>query len=76
MMAYRASSEGYPVLGSITSLNYPHPWVVVAIADSQVRKAITTYSGINIATLIHPSVSMSEYKNQVWIYLFWYGYYY
>jgi sugar O-acyltransferase (sialic acid O-acetyltransferase NeuD family) len=58
--------EGYPVLGT---LDYffelsSHPWVVVAIADSQVRKAITQRlhtQGINIATLIHPSVSMSEY---------------
>ena len=58
--------EGYPVLGT---LDYffelsSHPWVVVAIADSQVRKAITQRlhtQGINIATLIHPSVSMSDF---------------
>jgi sugar O-acyltransferase (sialic acid O-acetyltransferase NeuD family) len=58
--------EGYTVLGT---LDYffelsSHPWVVVAIADSQVRKAITQRlhtQGINIATLIHPSVSMSDF---------------
>jgi|LFRM01.2.fsa_nt_gb sugar O-acyltransferase (sialic acid O-acetyltransferase NeuD family) len=58
--------EGYPVLGT---LNYffelsSHPWAVVAIADSKARKAITQqlhFHGINIATLIHPSVSMSGF---------------
>ena len=58
--------EGYPVLGT---LDYffalpSYPWVVVAIADSAVRKAITQRlhsNGINIANLIHPSVSMSDY---------------
>ena len=58
--------EGYPVLGTLDYfLELPsHPWAVVAIADSEARKAITQRlhsHGINIATLIHPSVSMSDY---------------
>ena len=58
--------EGYPVLGTLEYFFElsSHPWVVVAIADSQVRKAITQRlhtQGINIATLIHPSVSMSDF---------------
>ena len=57
--------EGYPVLGTIDYLFElrPYPWAVVAIADSEARKAITQRlhtHGINIATLIHPSVSMSD----------------
>jgi sugar O-acyltransferase (sialic acid O-acetyltransferase NeuD family) len=58
--------EGYPVLGTLDYFfGLPsHPWAVVAIADSKARKAITQRlhsHGINIATLIHPSVSMSDY---------------
>lgn len=58
--------EGYSVLGTLDYFfELPsYPWVVVAIADSEARKAIThrlhTHR-INIATLIHPSVSMSNY---------------
>ncbi|NLW44485.1 MAG: acetyltransferase [Syntrophomonadaceae bacterium] len=60
------SPEGYPVLGTLDYfLKLPsHPWAVVAIADSEARKAITQRlhsHGINIATLIHPSVSMSDF---------------
>jgi len=58
--------EGYPVLGTQDYFfELPsHPWAVVAIADSQARKAITQRlhtHGINIATLIHPSISMSDF---------------
>jgi len=58
--------EGYPVLGTLDYLlELPsHPWVVVAIADSKIRKAITQRlhsHEINIATLIHPSVSISDF---------------
>lgn len=58
--------EGYPVLGTLDYFfGLPsHPWAVVAIADSKARKAITQRlhsHGINIATLIHPSVSMSDF---------------
>jgi sugar O-acyltransferase (sialic acid O-acetyltransferase NeuD family) len=58
--------EGYPVLGTLEYFFElsSHPWVVVAIADSQVRKAITqrlhTHQ-IESATLIHPSVSISDF---------------
>jgi len=58
--------EGYPVLGTLDYfLKLPsHPWAVVAIADSVARKKITQRlhtCRTKTATLIHPSVSMSNY---------------
>lgn len=58
--------EGYPVLGPVEhlydmSLNI---WVVVAIADSRVRMKFVQQiisQGRKLATLVHPSVSMSDY---------------
>jgi sugar O-acyltransferase (sialic acid O-acetyltransferase NeuD family) len=58
--------EGYPLLGTLDYfLELPsHPWVIVAIADSEARKAITQrlhIHQIESATLIHPSVSISDF---------------
>ena len=58
--------EGFPILGPVASLSelYPKPLVAIAIADPSTRKrlveTITGY-GLQFATLIHPSVSMSDY---------------
>lgn len=58
--------EKLPILGQINILStmVPKPFVVIAIADPLTRKhlveRITSY-GVNFATLIHPSVRMSEY---------------
>jgi sugar O-acyltransferase (sialic acid O-acetyltransferase NeuD family) len=58
--------EGFPILGPVASLSelYPKPLVAIAIADPSSRKrlveTITGY-GLQFATLIHPSVSMSDY---------------
>lgn len=58
--------EGYPILGSTDILSNvsPKPWAIVAIADSHIRKEIThrlQANKIETATLIHPSVSMSDF---------------
>lgn len=58
--------EGYPVLGNVDILFHmdPFPWVVVAIADTKVRKRIVSQiqqRDIPLATLIHPSVQMSHF---------------
>ena len=58
--------EGYPVIGTLDYFfELPlYPWAIVAIADSEARKAIIQQlhtHGINIATLIHPSVTMSNF---------------
>lgn len=58
--------EGYPVLGSISTLLHinPIPWVVVAITNSAVRKRIITriqQNDIPLATLVHPSIHSSGY---------------
>jgi sugar O-acyltransferase (sialic acid O-acetyltransferase NeuD family) len=58
--------EGYPVLGPVEhlydmSLN---TWAVAAIADSRVRMRFVQQivnQGRKLATLVHPSVSMSDY---------------
>lgn len=58
--------EGFPVLGSVASLPelYPKSFVAIAIADPSIRKrlveTITGY-GLQFATLIHPSVSISDF---------------
>ena len=58
--------EGYPVLGPVKHL-YDMPldiWTVVAIADSRVRMKFVQQivnQGRMLATLVHPSVSMSDY---------------
>ena len=58
--------EGYPVLGPVEHLFNLSPdiWTVVAIADSQVRKKFVRQiqgQGRKLATLVHPSVSISDY---------------
>lgn len=58
--------EGYPILGKIEDISNinPTPWCVIAIADSKARRALDNMvliRGINLATLIHPSVNMSEH---------------
>jgi len=60
--------EGYPVLGPVEYLlNMPDDvWAVVAIADARIRKLIVEQiqkSGKKLATLVHPTVSMSDYVN-------------
>jgi len=58
--------EGYPVIGKtedVFSIT-PIPWCAIAIADAGVRKEIADKiqaAGIKLATLIHPSVIMSDY---------------
>jgi len=58
--------EGYPVLGPVEHL-YDMSldiWTVVAIADSRVRMKFVQQiisQGRKLATLVHPSVSMSDY---------------
>jgi sugar O-acyltransferase (sialic acid O-acetyltransferase NeuD family) len=58
--------EGIPVLGPVHILSTmtPKPFVAIAVADPTIRKhlveRITSY-GIKFATLIHPSVRMSEF---------------
>lgn len=58
--------EGYPIIGKVDDvmgLN-PSPAVVIAIADSGIRNRIfeqLSSREIKFATLIHPSVVMSEY---------------
>ncbi len=58
--------EGYPVLGPVEHLfNISADiWTVVAIANSQVRMKFIRQiqgQGRKLATLIHPTVSMSDY---------------
>ena len=58
--------EGYQVLGSVKHLFEMSPdiWVVVAIADSKTRMKLIQQiqdQGKKLATLVHPSVSMSDY---------------
>ncbi len=60
--------EGYPVHGSVEHLFNMSPdiWTVVAIADSRVRRKLIRQiqeQGRKLATLVHPSVSMSDYVN-------------
>jgi len=58
--------EGYPIFGPVEHhFNMsPDIWTVVAIADSRVRKKFVRQvqgQGRKLATLVHPSVSMSDY---------------
>lgn len=58
--------EGYPVRGSVEHLfdMSLDIWTVVAIADSRVRRKLVLQiqeQGRKLATLVHPSVSMSDY---------------
>ena len=58
--------EGYQVLGPVKHLFEMSPdiWVVVAIADSKTRMKFIQQiqdQGRKLATLVHPSVSMSDY---------------
>lgn len=58
--------EGYPILGPINYLFqiHPRPWVIIAIADSHVRLRLLKEldrNGTLLATLIHPSVLISDY---------------
>lgn len=58
--------EGYPILGSVEFLLTLEnkPWVVVAIANTKVRKNIVERLlelSFNLATLIHPSVHISDF---------------
>lgn len=58
--------EGYPIIGDMETLyEMPEkPYVALAIADSGVRKRLVKdlkARGFSFATLIHPSVLMSEY---------------
>lgn len=58
--------EGYPILGPVEHLFQinPRPWVTIAIADAQVRQQLLRElerEGILLATLIHPSVLMSDH---------------
>lgn len=58
--------EGYPILGPVDHFfnMSADTWVVVAIADSRSRMEFVRQlqgQGRKLATLIHPSVSMSDY---------------
>lgn len=58
--------EGYPIIGKLDDIFKldPLPAVVIAIADAKIRAKIygvLSQKGIEFATLIHPSVVMSEY---------------
>lgn len=59
--------EGYPILGNsedLLALKHK-PWVVVAIADTAIRRNIIKKlidREFNLATLIHPTVSHSKYN--------------
>lgn len=58
--------EGYPILGNVESLfnMNPIPWVVVAIANAEIRKKIVSKiqkQDVPLATLIHPSVQLSQF---------------
>lgn len=58
--------EGYPIIGNINSLYKmnPQPSAVIAIADAKIRLKLSSdlrREGVNLATLIHPSVVMSDY---------------
>lgn len=60
------TAEGYPIIGKSIDIYdlQPTPAVVIAIADSAVRARIFEQLSkrcIEFATLIHPSVMMSEY---------------
>jgi sugar O-acyltransferase (sialic acid O-acetyltransferase NeuD family) len=64
----KQTSESFPVIGVIDSICNldPKPWVVIAIADTKLRKKLANRLGkmnIPLATLIHPSVIRSEYIN-------------
>lgn len=58
--------EGYPILGPVDHFfnMSADTWVVAAIADSRVRMKFIRQlqgQGRKLATLVHPSVSMSDY---------------
>lgn len=58
--------EGYPIIGKLDDIFKldPLPAAVIAIADAKIRAKIygvLSQKGIEFATLIHPSVVMSEY---------------
>lgn len=58
--------EGYPILGPVDHFfnMSADTWVVVAIADSRSRMEFVRQlqgQGRKLATLVHPSVSMSDY---------------
>lgn len=58
--------EGFKILGTLSELNniQPKPYVAIAIADPRIRKSIVerlSEQGFEFATLIHPTVSMSEF---------------
>jgi sugar O-acyltransferase (sialic acid O-acetyltransferase NeuD family) len=58
--------EEYPILGPISHLfeMNPRPFAVIAIADCQARFRILgkmEQEGLQMATLIHPSVQMSDF---------------
>lgn len=59
------TSEGLPILGGVSCLNTiseNKPYIIVAIADSQIRKQIAIHLeslGYPFATLVHPSVIVS-----------------
>jgi sugar O-acyltransferase (sialic acid O-acetyltransferase NeuD family) len=64
----KQTSESFSVIGVIDSICNldPKPWVVVAIADTKLRKKLANRlkkMNIPLATLIHPSVIHSEYIN-------------
>lgn len=59
--------EGIPILGAIDRLfaMEPVPWVALAIADATTRHRLMCgleEKGIRLATLIHPSVQMSDFN--------------
>lgn len=63
-----ATVEGYPIVGDVNSLfnMSPMPWVVVAIANTEIRKKIIAdmqQQKVPLATLVHPSVMMSRFVN-------------
>lgn len=58
--------EGYPILGSISSINtLPTPiYAVCAVGDPRLRRKLVAQvetCGCEFATLIHPTVSKSQY---------------
>lgn len=59
--------NGYPVLGTLESItSYPDAWYICAIGASRtkekvVRRMKTLLPGVHFATIIDPSVEISEY---------------
>ena len=59
--------NGYPVLGTVDSITgYPDAWYICAIGASRIKEKVvsrmkTLVPGVHFATLIDPSVEISDY---------------